>query len=96
VLPLTSGSRRKAGASYAAAATVFVRRAELDLPSPPEAVAKAFGLTPAELRVLFAIIEVGSVPEVSQVYSACTHEAMRSTAWSILSSLVSITRTRQR
>jgi DNA-binding CsgD family transcriptional regulator len=67
VLPLTSGSRRKAGASYAAAATVFVRRAELDLPSPPEAVAKAFGLTPAELRVLFAIIEVGSVPEVSQV-----------------------------
>jgi DNA-binding CsgD family transcriptional regulator len=24
-------------------------------------------LTPAELRVLFAIIEVGSVPEVSQV-----------------------------
>ena len=67
VLPLTSGSRRKAGASYAAAATVFVRRAELDLPSPPEAVAKEFGLTPAELRVLFAIIEVGSVREVSQV-----------------------------
>jgi DNA-binding CsgD family transcriptional regulator len=67
VLPLTSGSRRKAGASYAAAATVFVRKAELDLPSPPEAVAKEFGLTPAELRVLFAIIEVGPVPEVSEV-----------------------------
>ena len=67
VLPLTSGSRRKAGTSYAAVAAVFVRKAELDLPSPPEAVAKAFGLTPAELRVLFAIIEVGSVPEVSQV-----------------------------
>jgi DNA-binding CsgD family transcriptional regulator len=67
VLPLTSGSRRKAGASYAAAATVFVRKAELDLPSPPEAIGKEFGLTPAELRVLFAIIEVGSVPEVSHV-----------------------------
>jgi DNA-binding CsgD family transcriptional regulator len=67
VLPLTSGSRRKAGASYAATATIFVRKAELDLPSPPEAVAKEFGLTPAELRVLFAIIEVGSVPQVSQV-----------------------------
>ena len=67
ILPLTSGSRRKAGASYAAAATVFVRKAELDLPSPPEAIGKEFGLTPAELRVLFAIIEVGSVPEVSQV-----------------------------
>ena len=65
VLPLTSGSRRKAGAAYAAAATVFVRRAELDLPSPPEAVGKEFGLTPAELRVLFAIIEVGAVGGVA-------------------------------
>src|SRR5580704_17095706 len=67
VLPLTSGSRRTASAAYAAAATVFVRKAELELPSPPEAVAKEFGLTPAELRVLFAVIEVGSVSEVSAV-----------------------------
>jgi DNA-binding CsgD family transcriptional regulator len=67
VLPLTSGSRRRASAAYAAAATVFVRKAELELPSPPEAVAKEFGLTPAELRVLFAIVEVGSVAEVSAV-----------------------------
>jgi DNA-binding CsgD family transcriptional regulator len=67
ILPLTSGSRRQAGVRYAAVATVFVRKAELDLPSPPEAVGNEFGLTPAELRVLFAIIEFGSVPEVSQV-----------------------------
>jgi DNA-binding CsgD family transcriptional regulator len=66
VLPLTSGARRKAGTSYSAAASVFVHRAVLDLPSPPEAVAKAFQLTPAELRVLFAIIEVGGVPEVAE------------------------------
>jgi DNA-binding CsgD family transcriptional regulator len=37
------------------------------LPSPPEAVCRAFQLTPAELRVLFAIIEVGGAPEVAQV-----------------------------
>jgi DNA-binding CsgD family transcriptional regulator len=67
VLPLTSGLRRKAGTAYSAAATVFVRKAELDLPSPPEAVGKEFRLTPAEQRVLFAIVEVGSVLEVSQV-----------------------------
>jgi DNA-binding CsgD family transcriptional regulator len=67
VLPLTSGARRKAGVSYAAAATVFVHRAALDLPSPPEALAQAFQLTQAELRVLFAIIEVGGVPEVAEV-----------------------------
>jgi DNA-binding CsgD family transcriptional regulator len=67
VLPLTCGSRRKAGVSYAAAATVFVQRAALDLPSPPEAVSRAFQLTPAELRVLFAIIEVGTAPEVAEV-----------------------------
>jgi DNA-binding CsgD family transcriptional regulator len=67
VLPLTSGSRRKAGVSYAAAATVFVQRAAPDLRSPPEAVCHAFQLTPTELRVLFAIIEVGGAPEVAEV-----------------------------
>ena len=67
VLPLTSGSRRKAGVSYAAAATVFVQKAALDLPSPPEAVGKEFQPTPAELRVLFAIVEVGGAPEVAEV-----------------------------
>ena len=67
VLPLTSGTRRKAGTSYSAVATVFVHKAVLDLPSPPEAVANEFQLTPAELRVLFAIIEVGGVPEVAEV-----------------------------
>ena len=46
---------------------MFVRKAGLDLPSPPEAVGKEFSLTPAELRVLFAVIEVGAVAEVSHV-----------------------------
>jgi DNA-binding CsgD family transcriptional regulator len=67
VLPLTSGARRKAGVSYQAAAAMFVRKAALDLPSPPEAVADAFKLTPAEVRVMFAIVEIGGVPEVAPV-----------------------------
>jgi DNA-binding CsgD family transcriptional regulator len=65
VLPLTSGARRKAGANYAAVAALFVQKAALDTPSPPEAIAKAYKLTPMELRVLLAIVEVGGVPEVS-------------------------------
>jgi DNA-binding CsgD family transcriptional regulator/PAS domain-containing protein len=64
VLPLTSGARRRAGTSYSAAAALFVHRAALDTLSPPAAIAKAFGLTPMELRVLLAIVEVGGVPEV--------------------------------
>jgi DNA-binding CsgD family transcriptional regulator len=67
VMPLTGGARRRAGAAYAAVAAVFVHKAVLDLPSPPEAVAREFQLTPAELRVLFAIIEIGGVPEVAEV-----------------------------
>jgi DNA-binding CsgD family transcriptional regulator len=67
VLPLTSGARRKAGISYRAVATIFVHRAALDLPSPPEAIVSEFKLTPRELRVLFAIVEVGGVPEVAEV-----------------------------
>lgn len=65
VLPLTSGARRRAGTSYSATAAVFVHRAALDSPSPPELIAKAYKLTPMELRVLLAIVEVGGVPEVA-------------------------------
>ena len=67
VLPLTSGARRKAGVSYSATAAMFIRKAALDLPSPPEALASQFKLTPAEVRVLFAIVEIGGVPEVAPV-----------------------------
>jgi DNA-binding CsgD family transcriptional regulator len=67
VLPLTSGARRGAGTLYSAVATVFVHKAVLDLASPPEAIANEFKLTPRELQVLFAIVEVGGVPEVAEV-----------------------------
>src|SRR5947199_1535065 len=66
VLPLTSGARRRAGASYAAAAAMFVHKAAVDTTSPPEAIAKTFKLTPSELRVLLAIVKVGGVPEVAE------------------------------
>ena len=67
VLPLTSGARRGAGRSYAAVAAIFIRRAALERVSPPELIAKTYRLTPTELRVLFAIVEVGGVPECSTV-----------------------------
>jgi len=54
VLPLTSGARRRGGAAYAAVAALFVHKAALDSPSPPE------------LRFLLAIVEVGGVPEVAE------------------------------
>jgi DNA-binding CsgD family transcriptional regulator len=66
VLPLTSGARRRAGTTYAAVAAVFVHKAALDTPSPPEVIARTFKLTPSELRVLLAIVEVGGVPEVAE------------------------------
>jgi DNA-binding CsgD family transcriptional regulator len=64
VLPLTSGERRRAGMDYAAVAAVFVRKAALDVPSVPQVIAKSYRLTPTELRVLLALVEVGGVSEV--------------------------------
>jgi DNA-binding CsgD family transcriptional regulator len=52
--------------SWKAVAAVFVRKAELDSQSCGELLARVFGLTPAELRVLLAIVEVGGVPETSK------------------------------
>jgi DNA-binding CsgD family transcriptional regulator len=66
VLPLTMGARLKAGAAYAAAAAVFVHKAALSAPSPPEVIARTYKLTPTELRVLLAVVEVGGAPEVAE------------------------------
>ena len=66
VLPLMSGARRQAGKSYRATAVLFVHKAALETPSPPQAIAAAYKLTAMELRVLLAVVEVGGVPEVAE------------------------------
>ena len=64
-LPLASGTRRRGGVAYSAVAALFVRRAALTIPPRSEVIGKAFKLTPAELRVMLAIVELGGVPEVA-------------------------------
>jgi DNA-binding CsgD family transcriptional regulator len=66
VLPLKSVMRTGAKAPATAVAAVFVRKVELDGQSYGGLVARTFGLTPAELRVLLTIVEVGGVPEASE------------------------------
>jgi DNA-binding CsgD family transcriptional regulator len=63
VLPLTSGRRRDVGFAYTAVAAVFVHRTALG--NALDVVAQTFKLTPAELRVLHAIMEIGGVPETA-------------------------------
>jgi DNA-binding CsgD family transcriptional regulator len=67
VLPLTSGARRQAGATYSAVAAVFIRKAALELPHPVEVLAQTYKLSAAELRVLVGIVQLGGVPEVAPV-----------------------------
>jgi len=62
---MASGERRRAGVAYAATAAVFVRKAAMESPSAPEVIARTYKLTPTELRVLLAIVDVGGVPEVA-------------------------------
>jgi DNA-binding CsgD family transcriptional regulator/PAS domain-containing protein len=65
VLPLTSGARRAAGIAYSAAAALFICKVAAENPSSPEIIARAYRLTPTELRVLLAIVQIGGVPEVA-------------------------------
>jgi DNA-binding CsgD family transcriptional regulator/PAS domain-containing protein len=65
VLPLSGGARSSAYASYGAAAALFVRKAELEYPSAPGVIGKSYNLTPTELRILLAIVEIGGVPDVA-------------------------------
>jgi DNA-binding CsgD family transcriptional regulator len=64
-LPLTAGTRKRAGATYSAVAAVFVRKVALELPSPLQTISELYGLTTRELSVFLAIVEVGGVPDVS-------------------------------
>jgi DNA-binding CsgD family transcriptional regulator len=65
VLSLSAGARRLAGADDRAVAALFVQKASRDLPSPQNAIAKLYRLTPTELRVLAGIVQVGGAPEVA-------------------------------
>jgi DNA-binding CsgD family transcriptional regulator len=65
VLPLSSCLRRRVGAGVAAVAALFVRKATLEFPTPPDVIGEFYDLTPTELRVLLAIVEIGGVPEVA-------------------------------
>jgi DNA-binding CsgD family transcriptional regulator len=64
VLPLAAAARRGAGASRTVAA-VFVCRATLETLSSPDVIRRAYQLTPTELRVLLAIVNIGGIPEVA-------------------------------
>jgi len=63
VVPLIDGWRRSA---YTAVAALFVQKASFELPSSHDLIAKTYKLTPTELRVLLAIVQVGGVPKVSE------------------------------
>jgi DNA-binding CsgD family transcriptional regulator len=67
-LPLTSGARRRAGIVHVASAALFVRRATLMTSSTSQVIGETFRLTPTELRVLLAIVEVGGIPEVATAF----------------------------
>jgi DNA-binding CsgD family transcriptional regulator len=65
VLPLNGGLRAKEGRAFQATAAIFIKPVQIVGQAPPEIIAKAFKLTPTELRIMLAIVEVGGVPEVS-------------------------------
>jgi DNA-binding CsgD family transcriptional regulator len=45
---------------------MFVQKAALDTPSSQEVIIKLYKLTPTELRVLLAIVQVGGAVEVAE------------------------------
>lgn len=63
-LPLR-GPLRTTDNGRAAAAAVFIQPTSLSAPAVPEAIARAYHLTPTELRTLLAAVEVGGVSEIA-------------------------------
>lgn len=67
ILPLSSRTRLRTGAGYAADIAMFVCKTQVELPAVPEIIAKLYGLTPSELRVLLALFDAGGVSEIAEV-----------------------------
>jgi DNA-binding CsgD family transcriptional regulator len=66
IVPLAMGARQRADAAGDAIAAVLVHKVALDPPAPTDAIAGLYGLTPSEVRVLLAIVEVGGVRETAE------------------------------
>jgi DNA-binding CsgD family transcriptional regulator len=66
LLPLSSGRRRKTGVAYDATAVLFVSKGSLDSTAGSDIIKKIFKLTPAEARVLLAVVELGCISETSR------------------------------
>jgi DNA-binding CsgD family transcriptional regulator len=90
VLPLGAGERRDAGARHSAAAAVFIREATIDLDAAIGAATQLYGLTPAEVRVVRAVIEVGGLPAIAALLGTS-----RSTVKSQLEAIFKKTGTRR-
>ena len=74
VLPLTSGVRQKAGRSYQAVSALFLRSARFARPAALDAMAQLYSLTPAEVKTLVGVVELGSIPAAAK-----THDVSRET-----------------
>lgn len=90
VLPLGSGERRQASNGHSASAALFVREAAVDLDAAIGAATQLYGLTPAEVRVLRAVIEVGGLPAIAALLGTS-----RSTVKSQLEAIFKKTGTRR-
>ncbi|AWM02203.1 helix-turn-helix transcriptional regulator [Bradyrhizobium amphicarpaeae] len=67
-LPLASEARLYADEACRASAALFVRKVALTIPPCSDVIGQVFRLTPTELRVLLAIVELGSVRDVAAAF----------------------------
>jgi DNA-binding CsgD family transcriptional regulator len=65
LLHAASLKRDRSFSRDAAASVLFVQKASMVPSLVPDAIAAAFRLTPSELRVLMAIVEIGGVPDIA-------------------------------
>jgi DNA-binding CsgD family transcriptional regulator/PAS domain-containing protein len=65
VRPLKPVARSYGNGPQEALAAVLVYKAGMECPRPPDIIARSYNLTPTDLRVLLAIVEIGGAPEVA-------------------------------
>lgn len=67
LLPLEGSTQQSDGVRLNAVLALFIYQAELETASPLRFIAETYDLTPAEMRVFLAVVQIGGVPEAAEV-----------------------------
>jgi DNA-binding CsgD family transcriptional regulator/PAS domain-containing protein len=75
LLLLSEGRQYRGAGGFTAVLALFVYKTEFETAPPLKLIAEAYNLTPAEMRVFLAVVQIGGVPEAAETLGIARNTA---------------------